>query len=270
MRPDDEVRRGDTHAAGSRPGPAPLKVSLPTVVYGFMRRVLLILAPVVAVVSLLGVALLRHAPVVAEGHLLPFLGDYVVYRVRVAGIELYVDKSFGRGDIVTSAFLIGLAAYALWLAWTLHRRGVPTFQPLLIAAGGALFLAGDDLLSLHETVGHNLGFLTDVPGVDHPDDVIMGLYALMVTAFCWCHRHLAPAGSRARAAWLVAASLGATAVLLDMLPIESAGHVEEGLEAACALALFVGALATGQLLLSASRPAASSTVPVPRETTLGL
>jgi len=236
-----------------------------------MRRVLLIVAAVVAVVSLLAVAWLRRAPVIAEGHLLPFLpADYVVYRVRVAGIELYVDKAYGRGDIATSALLVVFAAYVLWLAFTLRRRGTDTFQPLLIAAGGALFLAGDDMLSLHETVGHNLGFLTDVPGVDHPDDLIMGLYVLMVTAFCWRHRDLAPAGSRARAAWLVAAAIGATAELLDMLPFDSTRHVEEGLEAVCALGLLIGALATGRLLLSASRPAAPPTVPVVRETTLRL
>jgi hypothetical protein len=236
-----------------------------------MRRVLTILASVAAVAGLLGVALLRRAPVIAHGHLLSFLPpDYVVYRVRVAGIELYVDKSFGRGDIVTSTFLIGLAAYALWLAWTLRRRGVLTFRPLLIAAGGALFLAGDDLLSLHETIGHNLGFLTSVPGVDHPDDVIMGFYALMVTVFCWCHRHLAPAGSRARAIWLVAAVLGATAEILDMLPIDSTRHVEEGLEALSAIGLFMGAVATGRLLLAASPREARAAVPAPVETPLGL
>jgi hypothetical protein len=236
-----------------------------------MRRVLMILAPVVAVVSLVGVALLRHAPVIAEGHLLPFLpADYVVYRVRVAGIELYVDKAFGRGDIVTSAMLFALAAYAIWTAWTLRRRGEPTFRPLLMAAGGALFLAGDDLLSLHETVGHNLGFLTHLPGVDHPDDVIMGLYALTVAVFCWCHRDLAPAGSRARAIWLAAAVLGAAAELLDMLPIDATRHLEEGLEALCAIGLFIGAVATGRLLLSASRPEARATARVPRGTTLRL
>ena len=44
--------------------------------------------------GLVGVVILRNAPVIDEGRLLDFLPpDYTVEQVRVAGIELYVDSS---------------------------------------------------------------------------------------------------------------------------------------------------------------------------------
>ena len=211
-----------------------------------MRRALDLLIATAAALLVAGVAVLREAPVVAEGRLLDFLPpDYSIQRVRLAGIEAYVDTSLGRSDIATSAVLITLAAFLAWVASTLRRRGDPSARPFAIAAAFSLFLVFDDMLAVHETVGHNLAFLTDLPGVDHPDDVIMGLYALAAAWFCWRHRGLAPAGSRARHAWLVAAALGTAAVLLDMLPVDST-RPEEGLEVLCALAMLAGAVLTAR------------------------
>jgi hypothetical protein len=192
---------------------------------------------------------LRNAPVVAEGRLLDFLPPgYSVTQVRVAGLELYVDTSLGRSDIATSTVLVALAIYLAYVALQLRRKGDREAGTFAAAAAGALFLAGDDLLALHETVGHNLGFLASLPGVDHPDDAIMGIYALIAVGFCFRHRDLAPAGTRARTAWLTAAVLGATAIVLDMLPIDNT-RPEEGLEVLCALGLLAGAVLTGHRLL---------------------
>jgi hypothetical protein len=211
-----------------------------------MRRALDILIAAAAALLVAGVAVLRAAPVVAEGRLLDFLPPgYTIQRVRLAGVEAYVDTSLGRSDLATSAVLLALAAFLAWVASILRRRGETSARPFGIAAAFALFLVCDDMLAVHETVGHNLGFLTGVPGVDHPDDAIMGLYALAAAWFCRLHRALAPAGSHARRAWLVAAALGAAAVLLDMLPVDST-RPEEGLEVLCALAMLAGAALTAR------------------------
>ena len=203
----------------------------------------------IAVAGLVGVVILRNAPVIDEGHLLAFLPpDYTVEQVRVAGIELYVDTSIGRSDIATSAVLIALAVLLLRVAFELRRRHDDDAGTFAIAAAGAVFLAGDDLLALHETIGHNLGFLTSVPGIDHPDDAVMGIYALLVIGFCFYHRDLAPAGTRARTAFLVAAVIGAISILLDMLPIDYT-RPEEGLEVLCAVGLLVGAVLTARRAL---------------------
>ena len=215
-----------------------------------MRRVLEPAIATAAALVVAGVAVLREAPVVAEGRLLDFLPpDYSIQRVRIAGVEAYVDTSIGRSDLATSAVMLALAVFLGWVAWVLHRRGDASARPFAIAAAGALYLVFDDMLAVHETVGHNLGFLAGVPGVDHPDDAIMGLYGLVIAGFLWVHRALAPAGSHARRAWLAAAGLGAAAVLLDMLPVDSS-RPEEGLEVLCALALLAGAVLTARLALA--------------------
>jgi hypothetical protein len=211
-----------------------------------MRRLLGCLVAATAVLGLAGVVILRSAPVIAEGRLLDFLPPgYSIEQVRVAGLELYVDTSLGHSDIATSTVLVVLAVFLLGVALELRRRDEPCAGTFAIAAAGALFLAGDDLLALHETIGHNLGFLTSVPGVDHPDDAVMGIYALVVIGFCFHHRELAPAGTSARTAWLAAAVLGGTAIVLDMLPIDDT-RPEEGLEVLCALGLLAGAVLTAR------------------------
>lgn len=214
-----------------------------------VRRLGVILLAGLATLTLLGAVVVRLAPVVAQGPLINSLPGYTVYRVQILGVELYSDRALGRGDLATGSLLILLAAGLIGVALALRRAGSPAAGTLAVAAAGALFLAGDDLLSLHETVGLNLGFLGGVPGVDHPDDAIMGLYALAVALFLWWHRDLAPAGSRARWAWLVAAALGASAELLDLLPTDRLDRLEEWLEPLCALALVVAGVLTCRRLL---------------------
>ena len=216
-----------------------------------MRRVFGCLVAATAVLSFVGVVIVRSAPVIAEGPLLGFLPpDYSIEQVRVAGLELYVDTSIGRADIATSTVLAVLAVFLLRVAFELRRRDDSDAGTFAIAAAGALFLAGDDLLALHETVGDNLGFLASVPGIGQPDDVVMGIYALLVIGFCFHHRGLAPSRTPARTAWLVAAVLGAAAIVLDMLPIDYT-RPEEGLKILCPLGLLAGAVLTARQALRA-------------------
>ena len=58
------------------------------------------------------------------------------------------------------------------------------------AAGGLAFLAADELFAIHETVGHNLRFLADLPGVERPDDVVFLSYGLAVLVFAWLFRDI--------------------------------------------------------------------------------
>jgi hypothetical protein len=57
----------------------------------------------------------------------------------------------------------------------------------LIAAG--LAYAGlDELFAIHESIGHNLRFLADLPGVNRPDDVVIAAYLIPVAAFGYFFR----------------------------------------------------------------------------------
>lgn len=191
----------------------------------------------VAVTMLIFATVVRLAPQVQRGQLLPFFEDYEVSRVRFFGMEFYADTSAGVADLLTVTALAGVACALCAVALVLARRGATQAGTLAVAAAGAAFLAADDLLGAHESVGHNLGFLAALPVVDHPDDVITGLYGLIVVTFAWRHRRLAD--KTPRWPWLAGAAAGAFAVAHDLLPLHLS-RAEEAAEVIAGLALLVG------------------------------
>ena len=183
------------------------------------------------------VALARTGEVIARGELLPFFEQYDVAQVRVLGFELYVDTSSGLSDVV-SVCALALVALVLLAGARAAVDDAGLRRTLTDAALGSAFLAADDLLAVHETIGHNLAPLAGLPGIDHPDDVIVGLYGLAVCAFAWRHRSLLT-GAVLRA-WIVAAGCGGLAVLHDLTALHLR-VLEEGLEIIAAGALVVAA-----------------------------
>lgn len=183
---------------------------------------------------LAAVAIARQGEVIARGNLLPVFEAYEVTRVRILGFELYVDFSTDAGDVLTAAALGFAAALLLRAAGRLAGR---PGRALRRAGWGALFLAADDLLSVHETIGHNLLALARIPVVDHPDDVVLAVYAAVVLAFAWRERELLR-GASARP-WWIAAGAAALAVAHDVSPLH-ARALEEGLEVVAAISALVG------------------------------
>lgn len=186
-----------------------------------------------AVAALAFVVIARQGEEVARGNLLPMFDSYEVARVRVLGLEIYVDRSAGVGDLLTAG---ALALSALLLLRTAERLIPPARRAFLTAGWGALFLAADDLLSVHETIGHNLPGLARLPLVDHPDDVVLAAYAGVVAAFLWRHRALLSGGSRR--SWMVAGVAAGLALAHDVLPLHFR-LLEEGLEVLAGVALVI-------------------------------
>lgn len=183
----------------------------------------------VALALLIGQALLRSA----GGRRLPeaVFETPRVYALEFLGRTVYVDHALSVTDAITALGLVGVAVLLAVLARRARHSAIPA-GVLYTAAAGAAFLAGDDLLALHETLGHNLVFLDVLPLIDHRDDAIVGLYGLIVAAWLWRHRAFAPA--QAHRLWLTAIACGGLAVGLDLLPF-TVGLFEEILEALCAL-----------------------------------
>lgn len=197
-------------------------------------RLLRVATAVVAVALLLGVLVARQGTVVARGNLHPAFADYEVERVRIAGVELYVDRSAHTGDALTAIALLAAAGLLLVAAGRLSGSARSAFA---WAGGGAAFLAADDLLSAHETIGHNLAWLGRLPVIDHPDDAVLALYAVVAASFAWRHRGLLE--DSPRGPWLLAGIAAALAVGHDVLPLHL-GAVEEGLEVLAAASGLVG------------------------------
>jgi hypothetical protein len=180
------------------------------------------------------VAIVRQGEEVARGNLLPMFDSYEVVLVRVLGVELYVDASAGVTDVLTAAALAVTAAILLHGA---RRLDAAARQAFNTAGWGALFLAADDLLSAHETIGHNLPALARLPLVDHPDDVVLAAYAAVVVAFAWRHRALLDGADRRP--WALAGAAATVAVAHDVSPLHL-GPLEEALEVVAAGALVLG------------------------------
>ncbi len=195
----------------------------------------LVLAAALAILAF--AVLARVAPEVERGRLLPFFEDYEVVRVRLLDVEFYADTSSGMADLLTVSALAGVACILASVALRLARRGGAHAGSFAVAAAGAAFLSADDLLAAHESVGHNLGFLAALPAIDHPDDVIVGVYAIVVVAFAWSQRRLA--AKTPRWPWLVCLVAASFAVGHDVLSLHLS-VAEEAAEVLAALALLTG------------------------------
>jgi hypothetical protein len=133
-------------------------------------------------------ALLENYEVLEKGRLLSHTGG-TVYKIRFFGaFDLFVEPDHQLDKDTLNAFiLVGVAfislTFGVLLAWLKNRdRGdVVRFNMLMFL--GMTWLAADELLGIHETVGHNLMFLAKLPFIERPDDVIILLYAIPAAIF---------------------------------------------------------------------------------------
>lgn len=205
------------------------------------RRKLIPLA-VVALVALAILAVLAPSfyEVEQKGHdLLPY-DSGLVYKVRVAdAVTIYADgESSPKPDLFTGVGLAVVATAALMSFLLLSAAGARERlrRFYLLSAIGLGFLAADELLGIHETVGHNLRFLADVPGVERPDDLIILLYAIPAVGFLILFRDVLLASSRARLLFGLGLVLFVASALSDI----AAGALEEPLKFASAGCILAG------------------------------
>jgi hypothetical protein len=125
----------------------------------------------------------------------------VVYKIKVADtVTVYAaEESQPDMDHISGSALVALATASLIAALLLGAKGGPsrlrTFYSL--AAAGLGYLAFDEFFAVHETVGHNLPFLSDLPGIERPDDLIISLYLIPALAFLYYFRDVFTSSSRA-------------------------------------------------------------------------
>jgi hypothetical protein len=164
-----------------------------------------------------------------------------VKEVRVLdSFTVYVDGEPKPGfSVIGGIGLIALATAAFMTAAALRiagRRGrLPAFYLTIAAALGYAGL--DELFAIHETIGHNLQFLADVPGVSRPDDVVIACYLIPAAAFGWIFRDVL-LGNR-RAAIALAGALGFFA-LSSVGDISGRHRLEELMELCSGICIVVG------------------------------
>jgi hypothetical protein len=159
--------------------------------------------------------------VLEEGKLLPYTNGHI-YKVRFFGrFTLFVEPE-GRltQDTVNAYVLVGIGFISLTFAVVIASLGKdPGGRALWFFAGtffGANYLAADEFLGLHETMGHNLQSLRRLPLVERPDDLIVLVYLALAAAFLFVFRRTVTASRRAVALASLAFGLYVLAAAADL------------------------------------------------------
>lgn len=207
------------------------------------------IAILVAILVIVGGAALLVLPSLSDtvdsGHDLRPYESGEVYEVRVAdAITVYADEETRDGigtDLFSGMALVILATAAAITALLLTAVGAARKLRLFygIAAAGLGFLALDELLALHETIGHNLPFLADLPGVERPDDMVFAAYLIPAIAFVLYFRDVLSDSRTAVRAFIAAVVLFALTGLFDV----TGSMLDEPMEILVAVAIVVGLVA---------------------------
>lgn len=136
----------------------------------------------------------KNYEVVAEGSLLSYT-DAQVAKLRLFDeFTIYVAKERPRPpDILNGvmlAMLAGIALFALALIPTGDREARRIRVFFALCWTGFAYVAADELMGIHETLGHNLQFLGAVPGVHRPDDVIFAAYVVPALLVLFIYRRM--------------------------------------------------------------------------------
>ena len=193
----------------------------------------------IGVLTLLFVVAADRASVVREGHLLAWGGDHV-RQIDLGGVDVYLSSEFNfRIDDLTSWTLVAMGGVAVLAASLVGFAAGRTWWMLTLSAAGGIWLGLDEGLALHETIGHNLGFLADLPGVRAPDDLIVAVYVVLAVAFAVAYRDLLATSRAALRLFAAGLALAALAAVLDFGSLISARN-EDVVETLAGFVLLAG------------------------------
>jgi hypothetical protein len=171
----------------------------------------------------------------------------VVYKVRVLDeFNLYAaEESRPESDKLSAIGLVAAATMMFMALLLLNavRASSRVRRFYMFGAAGLAFLAADESFGLHETLGHNLQFLADLPGVTRPDDLIFSLYVIPAAIFAWYFRDVLLAHRNAVRLFAVGSFFVAVAVIGDLLG-SGVDELAEPITAFCLLAGLVSMTVT--------------------------
>lgn len=136
---------------------------------------------------------LNNYEVLNKGQILPYT-DGFVYEILIAGkYSIYVEPEIRlRPDVFNATLLVGAAYISLTFAAIVFRFERPDLSEqlffFLMMSIGMFYLSADELIGIHESIGHNMQFLMMLPGVERPDDLILASYGLFCLVFLFRFR----------------------------------------------------------------------------------
>lgn len=188
------------------------------------------------------IALRANLAFVREGDLFGFgtvdefelFGRFTVYRDPEVLTQM---------DLLNGYLLMAIASMSFFVALLLSAsdRVERRFVFFVVTALGAAFLAADEVLGLHETLGANLRFLAQLPGIRHPDDAVFAAYALPVAVFVYCFRTIFASSRRALGVLALGGGLYVLAAVMDVTAVA----FEEYVETLASFVLLIGFVSLG-------------------------
>jgi hypothetical protein len=210
-------------------------------------------AVIAVALAVFGVGLMAMAfapslyEVVDEGRDLRPYDAGEVYEIRIAdAVTVYAaEESRPELDRISGSALVALATAALMTCLLLGAARGPRRLRLFygLSAAGLAFLALDENFGVHETIGHNLPFLADFPGVERPDDLIIALYLVPALAFVVYFRDAITSSRWAVRLFAAALAAFALAELFDLAGLP-ADEAVEMVSALCIVGGFAALIAT--------------------------
>lgn len=188
------------------------------------------------------IALRANLTFVREGDIFGFgtvdefelFGRFTVYRDPEVLTQMDLLNGYLLMAIASTSFFVALLLSA---SDRVERR----FVFFVVTALGAAFLAADEVLGLHETLGANLRFLAQLPGIKHPDDAVFAAYALPVAVFVYCFRTVLASSRRA----LGVLALGGGVFVLGAVMDVTSLAFEEYVETLASFVLLIGFVSLG-------------------------
>ncbi len=181
--------------------------------------------------------------------IVPYEGSGVVYKVRVLDqFTVYADEeSRPTPDKLSTIGLVAAASMSLMTLLLLRAAGADARwrRFYAFATAGLAYLAADELFAFHETLGHNLQFLADLPGVERPDDVVFLSYGVPLAIFAWAFRDILLSNKRAVQLFAVGTCFFAVSAAADLAGV----GIDEPAEVVASICLAAGlVLITTQIL----------------------
>lgn len=142
--------------------------------------------------SIGGITFFKHAfnnyEVIDKGQLLSY-SEGQIYHIRFfEKYDVFLEpENRPNSDLIMFYFLLGtgFVSIVFFFILGLSKRVAKSKVPLLFLCCffGMHFLAFDEFLGIHESIGHNMTILARLPLVKRPDDAIIILYLIPCSIF---------------------------------------------------------------------------------------
>jgi hypothetical protein len=163
-------------------------------------------------------------------------------------------------DAFAAVALVALATLALTTRLFLsYLRPAPesSFSRFLkLCSAGAIVVAFDELMGIHETVGANTPWISDIPVLPAADNIIVLLYGIAGAVVLWLYREVLNASPVGRNLSILGVALVAVGIALDIAGATREETVEVTGVITLAAGLSMSILTTARDRLRALSPSA--------------